>query len=140
MTQINRTTLKAIRADLDAALLAVAKKHGILFSLGAIKFSDTEAHGTLRMTATDGDVAEALAETDGSVSQRNLIAEQAYKAQAQAFNLSPDWLGRSFKMNGSEFTVVGLLPNKHKNNVLIRRVSTGKQFICPPQALHNGFA
>lgn len=141
---IDRTKLKAIRADLDTALLALAKKHGVLFTLGTIRFDASEAHGTLRMTEVTGEAVNVgvddLADLSTNTDARYLVAAQAYKAQAASFNLRPEWLGQQFTMNGSKFTVVGLQPQKHKNIILIRRVSTGKHFICAPDALHRGFA
>ena len=42
VTEFNRENLKSIRADIDAALAAVATKHGIKLSLGNISFSGLE--------------------------------------------------------------------------------------------------
>ena len=59
-----------------------------------------------------------------------LLPEGFKQKLAASFNLCPEWLGQEFLMNGSKFVVVGLKPEKHKNIVLIRRVSTGKHFVA----------
>lgn len=138
MTQINRTTLKAIRADLDAALLAVATKHGVLFNLGALKFNDVEAHGTLRITPLAAG-SSAIDQLTAGETPKNVKAAEDYKKMAGMFGLDLAWLDREFNMAGSKFTLIGLLPNKHKNVCLIRRVSTGKQFIASSDAIQAAF-
>lgn len=136
---IDHTKLKAIRADLDIALLALAKKHGVMFSVGTIKFDATSARATLSMVEMAQPTIGAASE-EAPATASGTFAEESWKKLAASFNLRPEWLGQEFLMNGSKFVVVGLKPEKHKNIVLIRRVSTGKQFICAPDALHRGFA
>lgn len=137
---IDHTKLKAIRADLDTALLALAKKHGVMFSVGTIKFDATSARATLSMVEMSQPTTAGSADTPAPSPSAQTFAEESWKKLAASFNLRPEWLGQEFLMNGSKFVVVGLKPEKHKNIVLIRRVSTGKQFICAPDALHRGFA
>lgn len=51
MTAINKSTLPSIRAEINAALQAVGAKHGLNFSLGNIRFTDTTFSGKLEAAA-----------------------------------------------------------------------------------------
>ena len=47
MTAINKSTLPSIRADINAALAAVAAKHGLVMSIGNIRFTEDSFRTTL---------------------------------------------------------------------------------------------
>lgn len=47
MTAINKSTLPSIRAEINAALAAVASKHGLVMSIGNIRFTEDSFRTTL---------------------------------------------------------------------------------------------
>lgn len=52
-----------------------------------------------------------------------------FASLAASYGLSPDDLGRTLVMSGTEYTVTGLNPKAKKNVVFIRRKSDQKEFI-----------
>jgi len=57
---LDKNTVAQIRKDVDAALAAVAAKHGITFNMGTIRFNSESMRGTL--TATANNASTGLAE------------------------------------------------------------------------------
>lgn len=64
MTALTKTQVAAIRADLALAFASVAKKHGVDFSLGTIRFSAESMRGTLTGVARGAAGTSATAPAD----------------------------------------------------------------------------
>lgn len=133
---IDRALLRKIREDVDAELAALSKKHGVLLFLGNARFTATEANFKLGVKVTDASVIDTVA--TGAVDSRHASAANDYAAQAKLYGMKPEWLNKQFMHNGSALTVVGLLPNKRKNNVLVMGSGGGK-YIMPPSDVIRGF-
>lgn len=132
---ITREMLRDIRIEGELALAAIAKKHGVVITLGRATFSQTEAKFAMQVATTTAAVTAAIA--DG-VQPKDAKAAQDYTNLAGAYGMKAEWLGRAFKRSGRSFTVVGLLPNKRKNNVLIEGTGGGR-YIMSPEEVIPGF-
>jgi hypothetical protein len=128
MTEITRDFLRILRADLDAAVLAVAKKHGLTISTGNAKFSDQSATFQLLVEATPAE--------DG-VRAKDVRAAKDLADLGGLYGANPEWAGKSFTLRGARYSVIGLLPNRTKNCILARRAD-GKDFIMPPETVRLG--
>lgn len=71
ITNFDRTNLKQLRKDMDAAIAAVAKQHGIDMSIGTIRFSGDKA--TMKIEANTV-VAIATASTGEVVTRMEKVA------------------------------------------------------------------
>ena len=56
---------------------------------------------------------------------------------AERYGMKPEWLNKTFRHRTKTFTIVGINPNKVKNNVTLRD-QNGKVFIAPPQMVVRG--
>lgn len=71
---------------------------------------------------------------------RHANAAADYTRLAVQYGMKPEWLGRSFVFGRSKgLRIVGLLPGKHKNNVLVEGDKGGK-YIMPPYQVIDAFS
>jgi hypothetical protein len=119
---LDRDTLRLLRDEINAALASVGEKHGLRLLAGSASFSDLEA--TFKLV-----VSQASAE-----GQQQLAAKAGadFAAFAPLLGLDAEWFGKTIRLNGAPFEVVGVDPGKPKNCVKLRRLSDGKAFKCPP--------
>lgn len=125
---ITRELLRTLRADIDAALAAVGKKHGVVLNAGNASFTPTSASFKLHAVLADAPKVDPDVE-----------AADDWRALARRFQLEPDWLGKSFVSGGRPFTIVGLLPNRPKRPVLARG-SNGKGYVFDPDSIRRALA
>jgi hypothetical protein len=82
MKEFNRTTLKEIRADMDAALALVAEQHGLEIQIGNMRFSSSEV--TIKVVAkVEGAVNELLV---SQAERHNLTLEERDGKKLVNFN------------------------------------------------------
>lgn len=128
MTAIDRDLLKALRADMDAALAIVGAKHGVTINTGNASFSESSA--TFKVLI----VGQAPEE---GTTAKDLKAAQDLKALAPLFGADAKWAGKSFKSpTGQTFTVIGLLPSRPKRCILARS-QAGRDFIFQPSTVRD---
>jgi hypothetical protein len=108
---ITKPLLASLRIEMNEALAAVAKKHGIAISVGSCSFTDATA--TYKLLIADG-------AQDGESAQ-HVKARADFKSHAMMFGLDPDWLGATFLSNGTTYTIVGLYPKKRKQPVVVTK-------------------
>lgn len=122
--EFNRESMHELRADLEATLALVAKKHAIKLTLGSGEYHSLRASYTLFLEQT------------GEEAERAVLAkqEEEFKRLAPMFGLLPEWYNRELTLRGTRFTIVGIAPNRNKNSVKIQRFD-GKGFICPPSTI-----
>ncbi len=72
ITEFNKPTLKALRADIDAALTAVGAKHGISLTAGNARFTGDNA--TFKLEC-------ALLNSDGVAESKEMVALKALYPQ-----------------------------------------------------------
>jgi hypothetical protein len=116
ITNIDRATCKVLREEMEAALQAVATKHGIQIKSKNGSFSPTMF--TLKFEASvigTGGVAETQ-------------ERQAYKQLCQVYGLKAEWLDKTFNHGTDTYTVVGLNTRKHKRPVLCKQTGNGKTY------------
>ena len=120
---LNKANLKIIRADIDAALAAVEKKHGGKFSLGNIRYSTNDFRCKLEFVST----------SDASGNAVN-PDEINFKRDAFLVGVSKDAFGKSFTSRGKKYTITGINTRAHK--FPIQGVNTrGDRYKFPVSAL-----
>jgi hypothetical protein len=118
MPDISRQALQAIAADIETALAAVAKKHGVSIKRGhGVYGSQASLKLEILPIAADGTVITAEAEH--------------FKSAAKYWGLSADDLGRRFRSNGRVFTITGLRP-KARTRPLQAQGDDGKTYVFTP--------
>tara|TARA_R110002020_G_scaffold146184_2_gene320660 strand:+ start:2454 stop:2888 length:435 start_codon:yes stop_codon:yes gene_type:complete len=65
-------------------------------------------------------------------------AQADYKLYADLYQLPLEMLGATFNYNGKFFTVMGLLPNRRKNDIQIENAK-GKTFIAPHESVVRAY-
>lgn len=116
--KFDRPTLKAIRGDMDAALMAVAEKYGITLEVGNVSFADTNFRAKLEARIQFG---------DGELT----VAAQDFVNLARSYGFQPEDLGREFSSNGKRFKITGMKPGSSKYPVLGNCVLTGRGYKFP---------
>ena len=118
--QFDKTNLNILRKEIDAALANVAKKHQIVLSIGAIKFSGEEFHTKL----------QAIIQSSG-VSGKSVKEIQAItnvKQYGDSFGVKESDLNKLFPYGGKLFKFVGLMPSRPRYPILGQDTKTGKIF------------
>lgn len=103
MTTISRDLLRALRADIDAALASVGAKHGVPLSTGNASFTTDSATIKLMVATTPEGGACGLKASHLKAAADMVKFHKLYGAE-------PAWMGRQFAQRSSTFTVVGLPP------------------------------
>jgi hypothetical protein len=112
ITNFTKPTLNVLRQDINAALTAVAAKHGITLAAGNISFTPTTC--TIKVEA-----AVTNPETGRAASRE----EDNFVALAGFYGLAPTDLGRQVSLSGQTYEIVGLKPKAHKRPVLLKSAS-----------------
>lgn len=132
MKQFDKPNLKTLRADLEAALAIVSKKHNIILSTANISYSATEATIKVKaMTKAEG-VETAL---DARIAK---FAED-FKINAFLYGMKVEDLGKTYKSGSKIFTVVGLDSKKRKNAIVVKD-QLGKTYISSPESVNAALA
>lgn len=107
----DRATCKALRGEIDTALLTMCKKLGITAKAGNASFSNSEVTFKVTFNVKGADTSTV---TD-------------YKRLQKVLGL-PD-LGSHIKLRNNIYTIVGYKSKARSNNVMIERTD-GKKFVC----------
>tara|TARA_B110000259_G_scaffold1616_1_gene1939 strand:- start:140 stop:532 length:393 start_codon:yes stop_codon:yes gene_type:complete len=105
--QFDRTSLRALRVDLDSAMATIASKYGIQLSAGNISFTSETA--TIKVAA--GIIK------NGAVVTPEAKAFDQYKRLVGLGSLN---VGDSITIQGKEYTISGYKP-RSKNAVVVAR-------------------
>jgi hypothetical protein len=121
MKTIDRKTLEILRADIDAALLLLATKHGVSLKVGKGKYSNG-SFGSLVIdiaTISDSGVVETVEARD-------------FRMMANLYGFEPDDLGRTFRHPVSRdlYTITGLRPRAGKRPILATSAD-GRVYVFP---------
>lgn len=114
MNQFDRPSLRILGEEINAALQAVATKHGITLKYGGCSFTPTEAR--FRITGfipTDGAETPEAAE---------------FKHYATLVGLLPEHLGQTFECNGNTYRITGMTRRGGKYPILAERNGKGFKF------------
>ena len=134
MTSLTKTQVSAIRADLALAFGLIAKKHGIDFSLGTIRFNAESMRGTLSgvvrgaagtSVTTPVDVkALALAKTGKRLLGASFDATAKYRSQSLGV---VSFVGYNSRARAYPFVVVTSAGKRYKigSNAATSMVTAG---------------
>jgi hypothetical protein len=117
ITTIDRATCKLLRDEMNAALQAVATKHGIQI---------TAKNGTFSPTAFTLKFEAAVIGSSGVAETKE---REAFKQLAELYSLKADWLDKSFNHGSDSYTIIGLNSRKHKRPVLCQQKANGKVYL-----------
>lgn len=121
--RFNKSNLKTIRADVAAALAAVESNHGVKFSLGNIRFSDSDFRCKL----------ECVSATNSSGNAVDLD-RQKFESNCWMIGVPKTSFGKTFKSGRKTFTISGL--NTRAKKYPIQAVDTrGKRYKFPVDML-----
>ena len=101
ITQIDRKTIRTLNAEIEAALQAIAQKHGVAIKTGNSSFTANNYTTKLSVSVVSG---------DGQVLSPEAEAYNRYKP---IMGFSKD-LGDTFTQGRSTFTITGLKPRLKK--------------------------
>lgn len=123
ITSIDRTTLRLLCDEMNAALAPLAKKYGLAINTNGASYN--AANATVKVSiATIGDSGEAITrESD------------AYTLYAEQFGLRTDALGETFEHKGEQYKIIGLAPRRPKFPVLAIRVRDGARIKFPAETV-----
>ena len=108
MKTFTKHNLVDLRADIDAALLAVSEKHGITIHAGNASFGPTEVTYKLKAEIANLDIAD----TQGG---RDWIEYTSHGGTP----MKPEWLGENVVLQGRKFQIVGINYKASKNRVML---------------------
>ncbi len=118
VTTFTKENLKVIDAEINAALQAVATKHGI----------------TLRASGGTYSGAEFTTKIKGSV--KDTQALNAANANAlRVLGLPADTIGKSFSNLGKSFTISDVNLSLYKRPIVAKCANDGKEYIFTPEII-----
>ena len=117
--------IQEMRKDIDEALKAVAEKHNCTIHAGSANYTSESFNIKLEVVENS---------SDGSTVTKE---ELDWKANASLFGLDVDLLGKTVKIQGKDYEIVGLKPRSRKYPVLGKDLSNGKTYKFPAEFLKN---
>ena len=124
MKKFTKTNLDTLRKDLNKALEAVQKKHGIDIHVGNISYKENEAKVKV--------ICETKSAGEAKVKQEN----SEYDFHRKYYSELPE-MNSKIKLNGKIFTITGWSSRAKKYPVIITN-SKGKQFKISVEMFSNG--
>lgn len=125
---IDRSTVREILAECEAALRPVAEKHGLTLARKTCTFTAESIPVAFRMDATASRNGVELT-TD----------EAAYVDRAALWGMEHVKLGAEIYIRGGSFTVVGAKPSSRKYPIIVKRTRDGKLFKMDVQSVRFGW-
>jgi len=116
ITQFDRTSLRALRVDLDSAMATIASKYGIELSAGNISFTSETA--TIK-------VAAGIIGSNGRAVTPEAKAFDQYKSLVGLGALN---VGDTIDLQGDMYTISGYKPRSKKSPVVVTKVSNGSSY------------
>ena len=116
VTSFDKTNLKFIRNDIDAALKAVSEKYGMTLRLGNITFLNDSFSGKLEATL--------LNSSGQAVSQENLNL-QKYGKMYLGDKFNPESV---YTFRGERIKFDGIATRRSKYPVIYKSLSSGKRY------------
>lgn len=119
LTQFDKSTVRQIVDDCEAALQTVAEKYGITLSRKNCSYYPNEMPVPFKLTIT---------QTDTTGNEIDPMA-QDFITHCHSFGLTPEDLGREFsQFGGNTFKICGIKPKSYKYPIIAEKVGTNKRF------------
>lgn len=103
--QFDRTNLRVLSADIQAALTEVGKKHGITVTVAVGRFSPTLYRTKIEATTGVAPAAQDRAKRD-------------FDVFCASIGLRPEDFGKTFVERRTTYTIAGIKPRSHKYPVV----------------------
>lgn len=116
ITKFDRSSLKTLRTEIDAALAEVAKRNGITLMLGNIRFQDN----TFNAKVTGDTATSKSAPKDGENSSELKWRKGLNSFAATTLGFTQDMAGKTFRLYGEQYVLIGFRP-KAKAKVVARK-------------------
>ena len=131
ITSINARNVTYLRDQIDAAIKKVGEEHGLLLSIGSIRYTATSFKTTLTVCVADADDAQVT---------ENAKFKADFINSAAMFGFKQSDFGREFEdAHGVRYKIVGLKP-RSRNALLAERISDGKLWKINPDTAKRYFA
>jgi hypothetical protein len=124
---LDRDTVRAIMAEIEAAVQKVAQKHGLTVKASGASFKSSEMTPKLKLFAVNAD----------GVSSEVTSAARDFEVWGSIKGLQPAWLNKTFVAGRSEYKVVGFDKKRPKNCIILERLSDGAKASCTAQYLKS---
>lgn len=114
-----KESVKEIRQAIDEALATISAKYGCKIKTAkTLTYDAGSFHVRVEGSAGEGGV-------DG--------ARREWELYAAMYDLPVDGFGKRFTtyLPGDAYEVVGIQPRRQKNTVLVKKLSSGKNFLMP---------
>jgi hypothetical protein len=128
ITQLDRTNLKLIRNQLEPLLTNLGNQLGVSLKLGNARFNPNMATFKLEV-ATIG--------ANGTATRKEA---EDYKALHSLYDLPADGLDKVVTISGNTYVILGLKPRRQRFPVLVRKQSTGKEYVMPADSVKTALA
>src|SRR5271163_917658 len=126
------SNLKQLRADIDAAFVALRQKHGVALSIGNINYTPDGSKATTKLTMVA--IGDASAAADPRAAR--LASMQAdFKRAAASYGLKPEQYGTIFKYGRSSYKLVGINTRARTTPIHGQSVTNGKVYRLPESAI-----
>jgi hypothetical protein len=122
--KFDKPLLTHLRAEIDCALVSIAKDLGIDMKSSSIKY--TGDHATIKIEA--------------SIIRNGMVVDEKetwFKQHASTYGLNSSDLSRLFMHRGSQYRVVGLDPKKVKYLIIAERTDTGQRYNFLPETVRT---
>ena len=123
MAKVTKDFLKENRKTIEAELKALGEKLGVTFKAGSGSYEPDGSAGHYKLEITE-------------VRDDGVTAEQLkFNKVCQLYNLKPQDFGKTLKVNGRDFKLVGLNTRAPKNPVMIKCLESGGSFKASERVL-----
>jgi hypothetical protein len=123
MATITKDLMRAIRIDVNSALVAVGQKHGVVLTLGNGTFTADNAHFKLNVAAVSSD--------------GNVITKEAadLKLYQRTLGLTDAQLTQVFTLAGKAHVLCGFRRHATTNPFLIKCIANDKVYLAPRESV-----
>jgi hypothetical protein len=129
MEYFNRENLKIIRDEIETALSKVSNKHGIVISLGYVRFTSNEARIKLTLsTIKNQSTLSGNTESAKNNTLFNTKEGQEFINYAVTLGIPQDYLGKTFILKGHTFQIIGLNRHRRKYPIIAIDLQCGRRY------------
>lgn len=118
INKFNRSTVKGLRVEMDAALAEISKKYGIKISTGNASFTGDEVTFKVKANVIDSETG-------------NVLTQEAknFEIYKNSIGLSSLSVGDTIKLRGKSYTITGYNTRARKSPIGIKDAS-GRSYKC----------